>query len=295
MDYYNPAGIAHKLIFTGFSSCSSARSCSGAAASTRRSTSWSSRPDKPFGAVYEFAKDCPATGVVGGALVFFYYRLVAKPKRMTLTLEGLLILGIIFTMMSPTWSTTARRWCSPRRRRRLCDGAAHAGGQRARVRVHRDHRRARSAGEHFDGDWSLWPAPAGSLFALLFALACRRDAHRPRARRLLDALDAGADLPEPPAALEALPHHHGDPERLRAEPAPGRAPQPMAENAEKLDGEGRRGRRGAGPAGAAASASRASSTSPGRRSSTSTRAPSAAAARTTAPRTAPARSSARST
>ena len=113
---------------------------------------------------------------------------------------------------------------------------------------------------------------------------------------LLDALDARPRLPEPPPALEALPRHHGDPERLPrgASSRAGRL-EPMAENAEKLMEKVGAAARGGRPAGAARSASRASSTSRGRRSSTSTRAPSAGAARTTARRTARARSSARST
>jgi Fe-S oxidoreductase len=53
----------------------------------------------PLGAAYNFAKDVFALLVLFGALVFVYYRTINKQRRMTLSGEGLLILGIIMTMM----------------------------------------------------------------------------------------------------------------------------------------------------------------------------------------------------
>ncbi|HTV25678.1 MAG TPA: (Fe-S)-binding protein [Polyangiaceae bacterium] len=53
----------------------------------------------PLGAAYNFLKDIFALLVLGGALVFVYYRTLHKQRRMTLSGEGLLILGIIITMM----------------------------------------------------------------------------------------------------------------------------------------------------------------------------------------------------
>jgi Fe-S oxidoreductase len=52
-----------------------------------------------FGAAYSFIKDVFIVLVIFGTLVFFYYRLVQRLKRMTLSFEGALILLIIFTMM----------------------------------------------------------------------------------------------------------------------------------------------------------------------------------------------------
>ena len=132
--------------------------------------------------------------------------------------------------------------------------------------------------------------PAGSLFAAHPRRRSGREnlvflAHS----RLLDALHAGADLPEPAPALQALPHHHGDPQRLHARPHRRPAACPHGRIEREAHGDGGRSRRGARPP-PPPSASRASSTSPGRRSSTSTPAPSAAAARTTAPPTGRARS-----
>jgi Fe-S oxidoreductase len=48
---------------------------------------------------YNLAKEFFAAAAVLGSLVFVYYRLVVHSKRMTLGVEGLIILGIIATMM----------------------------------------------------------------------------------------------------------------------------------------------------------------------------------------------------
>ncbi|HVY29340.1 MAG TPA: (Fe-S)-binding protein [Polyangiaceae bacterium] len=53
----------------------------------------------PLGAVYSFVKDVFSLLVLLGASVFVYYRAIKHEKRMTLSGEGLLILGIIMTMM----------------------------------------------------------------------------------------------------------------------------------------------------------------------------------------------------
>lgn len=99
MDYYQPAGWAHKLIFGGFMVL------------TLRTLvllgrgfdpSWNLLvlgSTQPLGKVYEFAKDIVAVLVLLGVSVFVYYRVIRPQKRMTLHWEGLLILGIIATMM----------------------------------------------------------------------------------------------------------------------------------------------------------------------------------------------------
>jgi Fe-S oxidoreductase len=99
MNYYQPAGWAHKLIFVGF-----------LVLTLRTLVLWGRGfeptwnllvlgPHQPLGKVYEFAKDIVAILVVTGVSVFVYYRVVRPQKRMTLHWEGLLILGIIGTMM----------------------------------------------------------------------------------------------------------------------------------------------------------------------------------------------------
>jgi NAD-dependent dihydropyrimidine dehydrogenase PreA subunit len=51
------------------------------------------------GQLYSLVKELVAAAAVVGSGVFVYYRVVVKEKRMTLSGEGLLILGIISTMM----------------------------------------------------------------------------------------------------------------------------------------------------------------------------------------------------
>jgi len=97
------AGVAHQFIFLGF-----------AVLLLRTIILWGRgfSPDfnlfilgpdgflgLPLGAAYGFLKDVFALLVLGGALVFVYYRTLRKQRRMTLSGEGLLILGIIITMM----------------------------------------------------------------------------------------------------------------------------------------------------------------------------------------------------
>lgn len=99
MAYYQPAGIAHKLIFVGF-----------AVLLARTLVLWGRGfdptwnllvlgPSQPLGKVYEFAKDIVAVLVIIGVVVFFYYRVIKHQKRLTHSGEAILILGIIFTMM----------------------------------------------------------------------------------------------------------------------------------------------------------------------------------------------------
>jgi len=99
MSYYQPSGWAHKLIFVGFMVL------------TLRTLVLLGRgfdptwnllvlgPTQPLGKVYEFAKDIVAVLVLVGVSVFVYYRVIRPQKRMTLSAEALLILGIIATMM----------------------------------------------------------------------------------------------------------------------------------------------------------------------------------------------------
>jgi Fe-S oxidoreductase len=53
----------------------------------------------PIGMAYSLAKELAAMGAIVGGFTFVYYRVVKRPQRMTLGAEGLLILGIIITMM----------------------------------------------------------------------------------------------------------------------------------------------------------------------------------------------------
>ena len=103
MRYYWLAGVAHQFIFLGF-----------VVLLLRTLVLWGRGffpsfnlfvlgPEPvlgvPLGAVYGFLKDLFASLVLLGASVFVYFRVVRPQKRMTLGVEGLVILGIIATMM----------------------------------------------------------------------------------------------------------------------------------------------------------------------------------------------------
>jgi Fe-S oxidoreductase len=138
MPRYKWAGVAHTLIFVGF-----------IVLLLRSIVLWGRGfdPDfnlllfgstQPLGKLYGLLKDIFAILVLIGASVFLYYRLVKKLPRLTLNLEGLIILGIIVTMMVADITY---------------DGASAvrlAGPDRANLRFH------------------VWE-PAGSLAAFAFA------------------------------------------------------------------------------------------------------------------------------
>jgi heterodisulfide reductase subunit C len=103
MRYYLAAGLAHQFIFLGF-----------VVLLLRTLVLWGRGffpsfnlfvlgPEPllgvPLGAIYGFLKDVFASLVLLGVATFVYFRVVRPQKRMTLGVEGLVILGIIATMM----------------------------------------------------------------------------------------------------------------------------------------------------------------------------------------------------
>ncbi len=97
---YNAAGIAHIAIFGGFSVLLlNTIVLIGRGFVPEWSLFGLLSHEHILGQLYSFIKDLFVAAVVLGTLLFFYYRLVKKPQRMTLTFEGILILGIISTMM----------------------------------------------------------------------------------------------------------------------------------------------------------------------------------------------------
>ncbi len=163
MDYYNPAGIAHKFIFTGFVVLLVRTLVLWGRGFYPPFNLWVLGPTQPLGQVYEFAKDCVATLVIIGTLVFFYYRIVVKPKRMSLSFEGLLILLIIFTMMVADMTYDGASLVLASKKTAFCDAPSHTGTCAAIATI-----TAPLEGETWQGSWSLWPGPAGSLFATVF-------------------------------------------------------------------------------------------------------------------------------
>ena len=84
-------------------------------------------PGSILGNLYEFTKDVIATLVVCGAAVFVYYRAVRREQRMTLSGEGLLILGIISTMMIADMTYDGASLVLATKRGAFCEGVHPLG------------------------------------------------------------------------------------------------------------------------------------------------------------------------
>ncbi len=245
MDYYNPAGIAHKFIFFGF-----------VILLFRTLILWGRgvyppfdlfilSPESPLGSVYEFSKDIMATLVVFGVSVFFYYRLVEEAQAYVAELRG---------HPHPDdhrhdddrGHDVRRRVVRPRVEGHVVLLGGVARRHRGPVQGHRDdHRAARRRA--VDGRVVGVAEPHGQPLRVVLRGPLPRDPHLGGPRRLLDARDPAARLLEPPAALEAFPRHHGDSERLHAQPQARRPPRADGRERREADGEGRRGRRGGRP------------------------------------------------
>ncbi|MFN0134711.1 MAG: hypothetical protein ACKVS9_01170, partial [Phycisphaerae bacterium] len=108
------AGIAHAFIFTGFvilglrTLVLAARGFTGYSPQdfppgTHRDGPgfgfWLFNDDMPLGIAYLFIKDLVGLFVIVGVLYFIYTRLVTRPKRMNLSLEGVFILCMIMSLI----------------------------------------------------------------------------------------------------------------------------------------------------------------------------------------------------
>ncbi len=93
------AGIAHQLIFLGFVVLLLRTLILWGRGFDEYFDFWIFGENQPLGKVYSLLKDIFAILVLAGTAVFFYYRLVLKPERISKGFEGVLILIIIATMM----------------------------------------------------------------------------------------------------------------------------------------------------------------------------------------------------
>jgi Fe-S oxidoreductase len=165
MAYYQPAGIAHKLIFVGF-----------LVLLFRTLVLWGRGfdptwnllvlgPTQPLGKVYEFAKDIVAVLVMAGVSVFFYYRVIRKEKRLTHSAEAILILGIIFTMMVADITYDGATIALMSKAPEACPpGSAAALGNQCRNIA---ELLAPHAGVEPHTGFAFFPSPAGSAMSLL--------------------------------------------------------------------------------------------------------------------------------
>ncbi len=99
MRYYWWAGIAHQFIFLGFGVLLARSIILWGRGFEPSFNLFVLGQDTVLGQGYAFLKDTFAILVLLGTAVFVYYRVIRPQKRMTLGAEGLLILGIIATMM----------------------------------------------------------------------------------------------------------------------------------------------------------------------------------------------------
>ncbi len=138
MPYYKVAGIAHIMIFGAFQVLLLNSIVLWVRGYDASFDAWGVLSlENPFGKFYSLLKDTFAVLAVLGASTFIYYRVINVQRRMTLSGEGLVILGIIITMMIADMVYNGARDVLTAR---TTEGLAH---------------------------FSIWE-PAGSLFALLF-------------------------------------------------------------------------------------------------------------------------------
>jgi Fe-S oxidoreductase len=168
MDYYQPAGIAHKLIFVGFMVLLLRSMILWGRGFSPTFNMFIFAPSSMLGMAYEFIKDCIATLVLCGVAVFVYYRVIKKLKRMTLHWEGLLILGIIATMMIADMVYDGCSLALADRHAYLC-GASGAGTAFATVEQCTRIATiiAPLGGEPVHAGFAIWPSPAGSFFGMM--------------------------------------------------------------------------------------------------------------------------------
>lgn len=101
---YPAPGVAHQLIFFGFLMLLARTLTLWGRGFDPNFDLWVLGPEPlfgfiPLGQLYGFCKDVFSLLVLAGVAVFLYLRVLRRARRMTLGAEGLLILGIIATMM----------------------------------------------------------------------------------------------------------------------------------------------------------------------------------------------------
>ena len=164
MDYYQPAGFAHKLIFTGFVVLLLRTIMLAGRGFYAPFNLFVLSPGGIAGQAYEFAKDIVAILVLCGVSVFFYYRVIRPNKRTTLHFEGLLILIIIATMMLADMSYDGAARVLASHQEELCGKMADAHCNAIATITAPLSPEARDP-----VTWAFFPSPGGSMFAVLYA------------------------------------------------------------------------------------------------------------------------------
>jgi Fe-S oxidoreductase len=164
MDYYSPAGWAHKLIFLGFMTLTIRTMVLVGRGFYPSFNLFILDADSALGKVYEFAKDLVAILVLVGVSMFFYMRLIKPQKRMTLNKEAVLILTIIASMMLTDMLYDGASMVLAHNYPVSCaNGVVTSAAQCSQVATII----APYSKEVHDLSWSFFPAPGGSLFAMV--------------------------------------------------------------------------------------------------------------------------------
>jgi len=162
MRYYLWAGLAHQLIFLGFVVLLLRTLVLWGRGFDPSFNLWVLGPDTLLGQAYAFFKDVFAVLVLIGVSVFVYYRVIKPQKRMALSVEGLVILGIIATMMISDFVYDGASWVLNYKYESLC---GHSQGSvdclTARQLI------APLSAAPSELVWQAFPEPGGSLTAVL--------------------------------------------------------------------------------------------------------------------------------
>jgi Fe-S oxidoreductase len=166
MDYYQPAGFAHKLIFLGFMVLLARSIILWGRGFSPSFSLWVLTPHSIAGRSYEFLKDTVAILVLVGVSIFFYYRVLKPLKRISRSFEGILILLIIATMMFSDMMYDGAQTVLAARANELCDAGS------ASIATATQCARIRDIIAPFGGhtpaiEWNIFPQPGGSLFAVM--------------------------------------------------------------------------------------------------------------------------------
>jgi Fe-S oxidoreductase len=166
MDYYQPAGLAHKLVFAGFVLLLFRILMLWGRGFSPSFDLFILDPAKPLGAIYEFVKDTIGFLVLCGVAVFFYYRVINPLKRITRHWEGTVILLIIAAMMLGDMFYDGASMALADRSAYLC-GASNAGSAYATAAQCQGIATliAPFHGAPVHAHFSFWPSPVSSFMA----------------------------------------------------------------------------------------------------------------------------------
>jgi Fe-S oxidoreductase len=169
MDYYNPAGIAHKLVFAGFLLLPIREVDLWGRGFYAPFNLWVLGQAQPFGQAFALAKDILGVFVISGSLVFFYYRLLVKPTRTTSGFGGAAVLAVIVALMITDLLYDGASLALSSQQGRLCDVPLPTvtAGQCAAIATITAPLMPAAGGEPWQGEWSAWPTPVGSFFAVV--------------------------------------------------------------------------------------------------------------------------------